>query len=163
MCAVCSAKNLPNPPEFICPICLPKPKSSGFQWKKASLGVRSPWKIPSFLYIETLKSVSNIGFLIKTQFVAKIFSNTNYFLERQKGKEMFFIWPKMKIFKMRWNDGNIFATNWVLLRNLVFEIDFDRNSWITYETNFKQKNSNFAWKFTRLLKQLEIQSFLFKQ
>ena len=32
-----------NTTEFICPICLPKPKSSGFQWKKASLGVRSPW------------------------------------------------------------------------------------------------------------------------
>ena len=24
-----SAKNTPNVPEFICPICLPKPKSSG--------------------------------------------------------------------------------------------------------------------------------------
>ena len=34
----------PNAPEIICPICLAKPKSSGFQWKKASLGVRSPWK-----------------------------------------------------------------------------------------------------------------------
>ena len=38
-----SAENTPNAPEFICPICLPKPKSSGFQWKKASLCVRSPW------------------------------------------------------------------------------------------------------------------------
>ena len=37
------AENIPNAPEFICPICLPKPKSSGFQRKKASLGVRSPW------------------------------------------------------------------------------------------------------------------------
>ena len=36
-------KNTPNAPEFICPICLPKPKRSGFQWKKASLGVRSLW------------------------------------------------------------------------------------------------------------------------
>ena len=27
-----------NTPEFICPICLPKPKNYGFQWKKASLG-----------------------------------------------------------------------------------------------------------------------------
>ena len=35
-------ENTPNAPEFICPICLPNPKSSGFQWKKASLGVRSP-------------------------------------------------------------------------------------------------------------------------
>ena len=25
------AENTPNVPEFICPICLPKPKSSGFQ------------------------------------------------------------------------------------------------------------------------------------
>ena len=38
-----SAKNTPNAPEFICPIILAKPESSGFQWKKASLGVRSPW------------------------------------------------------------------------------------------------------------------------
>ena len=29
-----------------CPICLPKPKSFGFQWKKASLGVRSPCEWP---------------------------------------------------------------------------------------------------------------------
>ena len=36
------AENIPNATEFICPICLPKPKRSGFQWKKASLGVRSP-------------------------------------------------------------------------------------------------------------------------
>ena len=35
-----SAENTPNAPEFIWPICLPKPKNSGFQWKKASLGVR---------------------------------------------------------------------------------------------------------------------------
>ena len=33
------AENTPNVPRFISPICLPKPKSSGFQWKKASLGV----------------------------------------------------------------------------------------------------------------------------
>ena len=25
------AENTPNTPEFICPICLPKPKNSGFQ------------------------------------------------------------------------------------------------------------------------------------
>ena len=25
------AENTPNAPDFICPICLPKPKSSGFQ------------------------------------------------------------------------------------------------------------------------------------
>ena len=37
------AENTLNAPEFICPICLPKQKSSGIQWKKASLGVRSPW------------------------------------------------------------------------------------------------------------------------
>ena len=41
------AENTPNAWEFICPICLPKPKCSGFQWKKASLGVRSPCPIPS--------------------------------------------------------------------------------------------------------------------
>ena len=37
------AKNTPNAPKRICPNCLPKPKSLGFLWKKASLGVRSPW------------------------------------------------------------------------------------------------------------------------
>ena len=36
------AENTVNAIEFIRPICLPKPKSSGCQWKKASLGVRSP-------------------------------------------------------------------------------------------------------------------------
>ena len=42
MSANSSAENNSNAPEFICPICLPKPKGSGFQWKKASLVVRSP-------------------------------------------------------------------------------------------------------------------------
>jgi hypothetical protein len=37
------AQKTPNALDFVCPICLPKPKSSGFQWKKASLGVRSLW------------------------------------------------------------------------------------------------------------------------
>ena len=37
------AQNTSIAPEFICPICLPKHKSSGFQCKKASLGFRSPW------------------------------------------------------------------------------------------------------------------------
>ena len=35
-------ENTPNTLEFICPICLPKPKSSEFQWKKASLGICGP-------------------------------------------------------------------------------------------------------------------------
>ena len=38
------AENTPNDPEFICPIYLPKPKSSEFKGKKAWLGVRSPWR-----------------------------------------------------------------------------------------------------------------------
>ena len=38
-----STQNTPNAPKFICSICLLKPKSSGLEWKKASLGVRSPW------------------------------------------------------------------------------------------------------------------------
>ena len=42
MCADNSAKNTQNSPKLICPICLSKPKSLGFQWKKASLGVHSP-------------------------------------------------------------------------------------------------------------------------
>ena len=43
-----STENIPNAPKFICPICLPKPKSLGFHWKKASLGVRSPCLQDSF-------------------------------------------------------------------------------------------------------------------
>ena len=43
------AKNTPNAPKFISPNCLPKPKSLGFRWKKASLGVHSPW-LPSLVY-----------------------------------------------------------------------------------------------------------------
>ena len=42
-----SDKNTPNAPEFICPICLPKTKSFGFQWKKASLGISSPCNQPT--------------------------------------------------------------------------------------------------------------------
>jgi hypothetical protein len=42
------AKNTQNAPEFICPICLPKPKSLEFWWKKASLGIRSPCLNASF-------------------------------------------------------------------------------------------------------------------
>ena len=38
-----SAENTPNAPKFIRPICLSKPKNLGFHWRKASLGVRSPW------------------------------------------------------------------------------------------------------------------------
>ena len=37
------AENAPNAPKFICPNCLPKPKSLGFQRKKASFDIRSPW------------------------------------------------------------------------------------------------------------------------
>ena len=36
-----SAENTPNAQKFICPISLPQPKSFGFQWKTASLGIRS--------------------------------------------------------------------------------------------------------------------------
>ena len=36
-----SAENTQNAPKLFFPICLPKPKSLEFQWKKASLGVRS--------------------------------------------------------------------------------------------------------------------------
>ena len=35
-------ENTLNAPKFICPNCLPKTKSLGFWWKKASLGVHSP-------------------------------------------------------------------------------------------------------------------------
>ena len=44
-----SFENTPNALKFICPNCLPKLKSLGFRWKKASLGVRSP--CTSFFYM----------------------------------------------------------------------------------------------------------------
>ena len=47
MSADSSAENTPNALEFFYPICLPKPQSSGFQWKKGSLGVRNPWATTS--------------------------------------------------------------------------------------------------------------------
>ena len=34
MCADSVAKNNQNSPKFICPICLPKPKTLGFWWKR---------------------------------------------------------------------------------------------------------------------------------
>ena len=37
------AENTPNVPKTVGSICLPKPKSLEFRWKKASSGVRSPW------------------------------------------------------------------------------------------------------------------------
>ena len=38
MGAYSSAENAENAPKFICPICLPKPKNLGFQWKKGIIG-----------------------------------------------------------------------------------------------------------------------------
>ena len=48
LCTKMGAKNNPNAPEFTCPISQTKPKSFGFQWIKASLGVRSPWLLDKF-------------------------------------------------------------------------------------------------------------------
>ena len=47
---------LENTPKFMCPNCLPMPKSLGFQWKKASLCVRSLLKAnpPKFRFMESL-------------------------------------------------------------------------------------------------------------
>ena len=53
------SKNTQNATKFICPNCLPKPKSLRFWWKKASLGVRSPgiaiWQANG-LYLQYIKS-----------------------------------------------------------------------------------------------------------
>ena len=38
-----SAENTLNAQKIICPNCLPKPKILGFWWRKALLGVRSPF------------------------------------------------------------------------------------------------------------------------
>ena len=34
-----SAEDAENAPEYMCPICLSKPKSSGLQWKKGFIGL----------------------------------------------------------------------------------------------------------------------------
>ena len=52
-----SAENTPNAPKFIGPNCLPKPKSLGFWWKKASLGVRSPCLKPLIDYLSVIKDL----------------------------------------------------------------------------------------------------------
>ena len=47
------AENTQNAPKFICPI-VQKSKSSEFQWKKASVGVRSPWiKLNKWYFVLT--------------------------------------------------------------------------------------------------------------
>ena len=68
-------ENTPNAPEFICPICLPKPKSSGFQWKKASLGVCSPW---------ILTRMKRLSVSSATQFLGQTKKRDNVFLKTKK-------------------------------------------------------------------------------
>ena len=58
-----------NTPEFICPICRSKPKYSEFQWKKASLGGRSPWQILSKRSYSDV-SIKNIDILPNWQYIA---------------------------------------------------------------------------------------------
>ena len=49
------AENTPNAQEFICPICLPKPKSSGFQWKKYFIylgnGINLKWILSMEIWV----------------------------------------------------------------------------------------------------------------
>ena len=51
------AENTPNNTKFICPICLPKPNSLGFRWKKTSSGIRSPWILASPGFLQTFSNV----------------------------------------------------------------------------------------------------------
>ena len=69
------AENTPNAPKFICPNCLPKPKSLGFRRIKASLGVHSPWSLRSL----HLKSHCNAN---KSLFSANVvlFCKASFFL-----------------------------------------------------------------------------------
>jgi hypothetical protein len=55
------AENTPYAPEFICSICPPKPKSSGFQWIKASFGVRSPY---SQSLVKKIKAIVELGLFL---------------------------------------------------------------------------------------------------
>ena len=66
-----------NAPEFICPICLPKPKSSGFQWKKPSLGGRSPCTLVPNLVLKSLSYSLSLLFSIQAHQELNVFCLLN--------------------------------------------------------------------------------------
>ena len=57
-------ENTLTAPEFICPIFLPKPKSSRCQWKKALFGVCSPWIYPNMV-LDLISDTSGSDFCKK--------------------------------------------------------------------------------------------------
>ena len=79
-----SSKITQNAPEFICLNCQPKTKSSGFQWKKASLDVRSPYSThnavkyvfeANFLFF-VIYLLNNLS-LLRSQFILYAFDVDN--------------------------------------------------------------------------------------
>ena len=60
------AKNTPNAPKLLSPICLPNPKILGFSKKKLSLGVRSPW-MHTFILVKLLRQFSFMKYILKNE------------------------------------------------------------------------------------------------
>ena len=71
-----STENTPNVQEFVYLICLPKPKSSGSQWKKASLAVRSPW---SFHYVPIILTERNLSWQLSQNLIINKIMNLKHF------------------------------------------------------------------------------------
>ena len=79
MVLIILAKNTPNASELTCPICLPKPNSSGFHEKRLQLKKKCPWfSLTIDTYLFKLQSFGiqtpcDVGFLND-----KIDQNTNF-------------------------------------------------------------------------------------
>ena len=63
-------------PKFKCPNCLPKPKSLGFRWKKALLGVRNSTNPKKNKYPRKIRMVL---YFFSYFYPPKVFKNTEYF------------------------------------------------------------------------------------
>ena len=103
----------PNAPKFIFPNCLPKPKNFVFWWKKASLGVCSPWLAPPCNRMKSFLNL-NLTFLCTYNTIQwydndKIISTLLTIIH--KGGHY--------LFSVRWVRNNLFS-----LRRII-DLDFD--------------------------------------
>ena len=112
------AENTPNAPEFICPICLPKPKSSGFQWKKASSVVHSPWITWMLLCLVT-KHVFlqlDLGYMIG--------GDRNYARSSLQAECSFKLWKEKKYYwqkKLKAKNINVYTLIIQIIKKLLSE------------------------------------------